>query len=112
MVQKLKSGTLSRSITDYLLENGAVGAGISTRARCLWMKPRCELTCVEAEEWSGRFAGCRSPRRPIAGGLPEYMFLQTTPIIVSMPIHIVNVAIQVSRLEKGGKLVRRSFGGR
>ncbi len=44
MVQKLKGKTLSRRISDYLLENGAVGAGISTRETLADSPPSADIT--------------------------------------------------------------------
>ncbi len=44
MLQKPKGKTLSRSILDYLLENGAVSAGISTRETLADSPPSADIT--------------------------------------------------------------------
>ena len=44
MVQKLKGETLSRRISDYLLENGAVSVGISTRETLADSPPSADIT--------------------------------------------------------------------
>ncbi len=44
MLQELKGKTLSRNILDYLLENGAVSAGISTRETLADSPPSADLT--------------------------------------------------------------------
>ncbi len=44
MLQKLKGKTLNRSILDYLLENGAVSAGLSTRETLADSPPSADIT--------------------------------------------------------------------
>jgi len=44
MPQKLKGGTLSRNISDFLLENGAVSVGFSTRESLADSPPSADIT--------------------------------------------------------------------
>ena len=65
MLQKSKGKELSQSILDYLLENGAVSAGISTRETLADSPPSADMTYLMEDGMSAiTFMTAVNPENP------------------------------------------------